>query len=185
MKSFFAVALFLCAVFPLSAGEDQFLTALTLIAQSKVEGCSICADKDGKKAVKIIDQAFIPGKTISVAGTSQFIRTAECVNNEFVLSSRPVREKKTLADGSEIELPLVTYRIHTDGDHLAGINRADFTGAEEAKPFAKFRYSKSWKGEGELVLVPYAYGDGKCFIYFPKHNTLQFQCKVVKVKTVK
>ncbi|MGL4369088.1 MAG: hypothetical protein ACRCUT_05365, partial [Spirochaetota bacterium] len=97
-------------------------------------------------------------------------------------SSRPERENAEFPDGGEGIMPLVTYRIHTDNDHLAGVDKNDYTSKENGRPFMKAKAKSSWRGEGSLELIKYPYGDGACFIYFSKTNKLQFQCRIISVK---
>jgi hypothetical protein len=182
MKKILCALLLVSVFFPLAASDDLLVSALELIGRSKADGCAICANDEGKKAIGIIDSLYKPGTRIKTSDDSFFMKTADCRNNEVVLSSRRAGEKKTLSDGTEITLPLVTYRIHTVNDHLAGINARDYTPDSLARPFKKINAAKNWKGSGELELVPYPYGDGKCFIYFSKQNILQFQCKVVSMQ---
>lgn len=181
MKKFFCAILLMSVFFPLAASDDLLVPALELIGRSKADGCAICANDEGKKAIGIIDRSFKPGTRIKTSGDVYIMKTAECRNNEVVLSSRQAEQKKTLSDGTEVSLPLVTYRVHTVNDHLAGINAKDYTPDALARPFMKINAAKKW--EGELELVPYPYGDGKCFIYFSKQNILQFQCRVVSIKS--
>jgi hypothetical protein len=167
------------------AASDPLLDALKLLAQTKTDGCGICAEKEAKKAVGILNKNFRPGMKVSVTGDTRFKVTGICDNNEFILTSVPGGTVVKQDDGTESVLPVVTYRIHTDNDHLAGVDRKDFTAAAQSRPFMKSKSKASWSGEGEIELIRFAYGDGDCFMYFPKSNKIQFQCRVISVKSLK
>ena len=169
------------AVYAMSTA-DALRQARKLLGDSQIEDCSICAEDLSKRSVKLLDQYFVPGMIIKVSDGTYFMKTDECENNEFVLSSQSGRETYIGKNDKRGELPLVTYRIHTENDHLAGAKKEDYTSLQNARPFMKINSKKDWRGTGELVLILYPYGDGKCFIYFQKQRKIQFQCKVAAVQ---
>ena len=179
----FLCFMFFCVV--LSAGENTLDKALMLLSQSKTDGCGICAEEEAKKAMKLLDQYFRPGQIIKTSDGNLFSKNDECGNNEFVLTGRPARSNVSLPDGSEGIAPLVTYRIHTDNDHLSGVEKKDYTGQPESRPFMKVRSSSSWRGAGSFEIIKYPYGDGACYIYYPRSNKVQVQCRVIAVTAVK
>ena len=186
MKKSMAVFILMAAsVVAYGASDADLLTAISLLMQSETEECGTCGNDDVKKSLKILNKNFKPGEMIPAEGGIMFVRNADCDANEFVLSNRQTREKVKFTNGADGVLPLVTYRFHADNDHLAGIDQKNYTAAEILKLLPAAKMKKKWKGEGSAELVAYPYGDGKCFIYFPKSNKLQFQCRIISLKNVK
>ena len=142
--------------------------ALDLLTQSTRDSCSICAEKNRKKAFAVLDEFYPP---------------------ETILASNEGRRLERMPDGLlelrfndyDREQPRLTFRFHTGAEHLIGIEPADYTDAAiaaevDAPPQGS---ASTVTFSGAIRIVPFAYGDGPSYLYSPSENHLQIQCQVL------
>jgi len=176
----------LISVFTVLIGTSLFASqvpmhALKIIAESRTKNCSICIKDMRKQAFAIIGRHYTPEKILLMGKSNIPLKTSECKKNEFLLSSYSSRElyKKTEKYG-RIYFPIITYKFHTGKKHLVGINKNDYTNYSSKQKLTKFiSRNKASYNKLAVRIIPYKYGDGKTFIFFPKRNVIQIQCQIV------
>jgi hypothetical protein len=141
--------------------------ALELLMESLADPCAICAEEKKKKAFKIMSRELKPGDHIRITTDCRLIRTENCEENELQISC------------SGLISPLLFFRFHTAEKHLVGISDRDFT---ESGVLNAYSRSRTDVFEGELVLVPFKYGDGPTYNFFPSSARLQVHCRILELK---
>lgn len=159
-------------------GLEPPLVPLRLLAGSLIEGCSICAESDTKKAFSMLGREYPPAAVFSSGPECAFIKTAECGKGEFVLSCYSAREPYEGPGGKKSAFPLLVFRFHTESDHLVGVAPGDFTAPDIASKIGAVRPGGSF--DASIGVVAYRYGDGTTFNYSPKENRLTVHCRVIK-----
>lgn len=146
--------------------SERPVHALSLLAKSRTDSCSICADKLRRDAFEELEQAYRPGVILASAGQGDLLRAA---GDECAL---------TLASSQDDE-PTLTFRFHTASSHLVGIAETDFT--DEALARQLLSISENTRLRARIQIVAYEYGDGATFLYSAANNRLQIQCKLLEV----
>lgn len=141
--------------------------ALDLLTQSTRDSCAICAERNRKKAFETLDTFYAAGTLITSGPERQFLREAEGSLELGVSSYRRAQ-------------PRLTFRFHTESEHLVGVDPADYTDDE----WAAHSDSTAGRGlDGMIQVIEYPYGDGPTYLYSPSENHLQVQCKVLDLTT--
>ncbi len=155
--------------------------AVGLLAKSRTETCSVCIEKSKERAFGILADSMMPYKRLS-AGRSCPLVLADRNEPELQLSCYPAALDLADEISGISEIPALAFRFHTGDRHMVGISPDDFTG----EGIADFVFSAPRDAifQGTIELVPYRYGDGPTFIYFPETNRLAIQCRIVKIETV-
>ncbi len=149
------------------------------LAGAAADPCSICAKQEMKKAFAILDKRFAPGAVIRTSGECRLVKAGNEAGNGFTLSCYP-SERLIGSLGQDDQVPQLVLAFYTGQEKLVGISGKDFTAAEPAELFRAAKPGTVF--EGELKLIPYAYGDGPAYNYFPQANKLQVHCIVVSLK---
>ena len=169
---------------PLSAEAPLPMKALERLTATDFEQCNLCIKDMQEKSFKELNKFFKPGRAFKVTGSDFFMRTGACSKDEFLRRSYARRKfYKRDMRGRDVFYPLVTYRVHTEKKHLDGMEKKFFTD-QKIKEELFGAMKKRKKVKGTLVIAPYPYGEGKAFIYFPKQNKIQVQCKVLSVDSL-
>lgn len=147
------------------APPDEFPeAALDLLTQSTRDSCAICAERNRKKAFETLDTFYAAGTLITSGPERHFIRNAEGTLELRVSSYRRAQ-------------PKLTFRFHTESEHLVGVDPSDYTDDEWA---VHSDSSTARSGlDGMIQVITYSYGDGPTYLYSPTENHLQVQCKVL------
>ncbi|RPI95978.1 MAG: hypothetical protein EHM32_04350 [Spirochaetales bacterium] len=185
MRHLFGVALF-CVLLVGDGrlqGEGKTLEPpmipFRLLAGSRIEECTICAEKDMKKAFAMLGKEYPPAAVFSSTPDCGFIKTAECGNGEFVLSCCSAREPYEGPGGKKVVFPLLVFRFHSESEHLVGVAPGDFTALDIASKVASVKPGRLF--DATIGVVPYRYGDGAAFNFSAKDNRLTVHCRVLKV----
>jgi hypothetical protein len=149
-----------------------------MLARAVSETCSICKDKEIRKAIKELNAAYAPGKMIRIpkrCGLSAVNRDEP----ELLLvpdPDCPMTDEQKAVDVSTELLPTVGYRFHTACRHLVGIAKKDFTPHQVA--------GQAFEAGGigcELEIVAFAYGDGESFLYNRYAHHIQVHCRILRI----
>ena len=141
--------------------------AFELLAESAADSCAICARDLRMRAFRILEERFRPGS---------------------ILRSDP-RIRFTMAPGSTNELmltshvggdPALTFRFHTEKDHLVGISESDWT--EESLAGLYRTAPDGAEFQGAIEIVPFDYGDGPTFVCVASSGRVQVQCRIVEIE---
>jgi|WetSurMetagenome_2_1015567.scaffolds.fasta_scaffold262799_2 hypothetical protein len=140
--------------------------ALSLLAKSRTDSCSICAEKLRKDAFEELAQVYRPGVILASAQEGDLLRVA---------GEEPELMVAAQQDGE----PTLTFRFHTVSNHLVGIAETDFTDEEVARQLLSIPVGARLRGRIEIVA--YEYGDGATFLYSTTGNHLEIQCKLLEI----
>jgi hypothetical protein len=155
--------------------EEAFL----YLAESATDPCSICAKQKVKKAFGILDKNFVPGTLIRSDGACSLVKTGS--GTDLTLSCYPsVALFESLKEGEV--MPQLVFAFYTGEDRLVGISAKDYTDRTLAESFHASKPGTVF--DGELKIIPYAYGDGPTYNYFQQANKLQVHCVIVKLTPV-
>jgi hypothetical protein len=153
--------------------------ALQLLAETTVESCSICAKQKMEKAFSIFNSRFMPGQIIKSDDTCRFVKMDAGDDNEMSLTCYPSDALiKSLKDGEM--LPKIVFKFYTPQQRLVGISENDYADKRIADLFHELKPGTVF--EGRIKLIPYKYGDGPTYNYFPQMNRLQIHCAVLELK---
>lgn len=156
--------------------------ALVLLSEAAVEPCAICAEQERKKAFAILNRTFIPHTVLTTDVGCCLVKGEGSQDLEFSLTCYPpVDGMKPLPEGAT---PVhLRFRFHTAAQHLVGISTKDFTAAAIADTYLTAAPGTIF--EGRLRIIPYTYGDGPAFNFFPQSDTLQIHCMIeeIRIKT--
>jgi len=155
--------------------------AFSLLSQASVEPCSICAEKERKKAFALLSRAFTPGQELTTDNACRLIKSVNGEEQELTVSCYPpAAVMESLPEGACP--PRLVFRFHTPQKHLVGIAPHDLTDTSLAAIFQSAPPGTVF--EGRLRFIAYQYGDGPSFNYFLKTNTVQVHCMIVHLNTV-
>lgn len=158
--------------------------AFKLLADSTVETCPLCVTQDRRKAFAILSKEFMVGRRITGDSACGFVKTKECGANEIMLACYKGREfYRDVPEKGKAYFPLLKFKSHTDGDHLVGIQKEDYTDSSVAAMLAGATPDEDF--EGEITIIPFAYGDGPAYKYNATENTLVVQCKIIRLNKKK
>lgn len=134
-----------------------------LLSASASDSCGVCEREKQADAFALADTWLPPGTVVRPApGTP--LRVIEATDHEVAVSAA------TKAP------PRLTFRFHTRDEHLIGIDPTDFT--DDAVAAAVLDGSAR---DVELVVVPFAYGEGPGFLFDAEQRRIQVQCRVRQV----
>ncbi|HQI81171.1 MAG TPA: hypothetical protein PLR71_06365 [Deltaproteobacteria bacterium] len=154
--------------------------ALKLMAAAASDPCSICAQQQLEKAFALLKERCPAGSVISTDAGCRMVKTGDG-GGELSLTCYPAAmEEESLGEGQS--LPRIVFAFYTQQDRLVGISQSDYTDTSTAE-----RYRASGPGtvfDARLRLIPYRYGDGPTFNYFPHTHTLRFHCIILEMKAV-
>lgn len=153
--------------------------ALQHLAGAAADPCSICAKQKVKKAFAILNKIFVPGAVIQTDGKCRLVKAGNDAGNGLMLTCYP-SESLIASLGPEDQLPQLIFSFYTEQEKLVGISEKDFTAQDPAELFHASKPGTIF--EGELKLIPYAYGDGPAYNYFQQANKLQVHCKIVMLR---
>jgi len=150
-----------------------------LMVEASAEPCSICAQQKLKKAYKGLNTVFAPGNAIDFDGACRLMKTGSGLDLKPACypSGTLVRSLKE----GEIP-PEIVFEFYTDEKQLVGISGNELTKDKIAEQYRKAEPGTIF--EGRIKLVPYKYGDGPAYNYFPKTNRLVFHCLVLDLRTI-
>lgn len=153
--------------------------ALVLLSEAAAEPCAICAEQERKKAFAILNRSFIPGMMLVTDADCRLLKGEGSRDMELSLTCYPpVNGMKSLPEGAA---PVhLRFRFHTAAQHLVGISAKDFTAAAIVDTYLASAPGTIF--EGRLRIIPYPYGDGPAFNYFPQSNTLQIHCMIEELR---
>lgn len=140
--------------------------ALSLLAKSRTDSCSICADKLRKDAFEELAQVYRPGVILASAREGDLLRVA---------GEEPALVLAAQQNGE----PKLTFRFHTVSNHLVGIAETDFTDEVVARQFQSI--PEGTRLRGRIEIVAYEYGDGATFLYSTTGNHIEIQCKLLEI----
>lgn len=146
-----------------------------LLAETTVEPCSICVRQKLDRAFKILDAAFAPGKVMEFGSDCRLVKTGGGLKPACYPTETSM---KSLKEG-EIP-PQVVFEFYTDEKQLVGITANDLTDGKIAGQYRKAEIGSAFVGR--IKLVPYKYGDGPAYNYFPGTNRLVFHCQVLDLR---
>ncbi len=155
--------------------------ALLLLASSAADPCSLCAEQERKKAYRILSDAFIPGQALESDDFCRLVKAGAGDDNELTLTCYPSETLKVSLNEGE-RLPEVVFRFYTLQNRLVGISEDDLTGDALAELYRASRPGRVF--EGRIILVPYKYGEGATYNYFPQTNKLLIHCRLVNLGPV-
>lgn len=150
-----------------NGGDVLPVEAFALLTESATDSCAVCARELREKAFRMLDESFRPGRFVRSDASRRFLRVAGGAN-ELILSSWP---------GGN---PWLTFRFHTADDRLVGIAGADLTNRTIADRCLSNREGAFF--HGTIEIVPFAYGDGAAWLYYPSNNHLQIHCRIVEIR---
>jgi hypothetical protein len=150
-----------------------------LLAETTVEPCSICVKQKLDKAFQNLNKVFPPGKVMEFDDACRLMKTGNSLG--LKPACHPGANVKSLKEG-EIP-PEIVFEFYTDEKQLVGIAGNDLTDEKTAGQYRKAEAGTVF--EGRIKLVPYKYGDGPSYNYFPKTNRLIFHCLVLELRPVK
>jgi hypothetical protein len=179
-----SVMLFLILSLPTSYSHALDLpeSALQLLAEASADPCSICARQEKEKAFAIMNTVFVPGQVINSDDSCQLLKGESGDENEISLTCYPSAVLlKSLKEGEK--LPQIVFRFYTPGKRLVGISDKDYTDKTTADLFRSSRPGTVYKGR--IKLIPYKYGDGPAYNYFPQTNKLLVHCVVLQLEPMR
>lgn len=146
--------------------SERPVHALSLLTKSRIDSCSICADKLRRDAFEELEQAYRPGTILASTGEGDLLRL-------------PGEEFGLMLETPQDDEPKLTFRFHTASSHLVGIAETDFTDEALARQFLSI--PEGTRLRARIQIVAYKYGDGATFLYSATNNRLQIQCKLLDV----
>ena len=172
------LALMVALVASYSYALDLPEDALRLLAEVSVDPCSICVKQKLVKAFTAMNAGFNPGLVIKSNDKCRLVKVETGDDNVLSMTCYPTDTlKKSLKEGEE--LPQLIFKFYTPEKRLVGITDNDYT----SKAMAEL-YHASKPGtvfEGRIKLIPYKYGDGPTYNYFPQTNRLLIHCVVLEL----
>ena len=144
---------------PLQANDE--ITAL--LVSSLSDSCGVCVRDKRREAFAIAEAAFAPG-TIVRGAPGANLRVVDRAELELRMGDTP-------------SSPAVSFRVHTEDEHLIGIAPEHLTPRDRA--FVIHDTPEGDVVDVTLEVVPFAYGDGTTFLFDELDNRLQVQCRVV------
>ncbi len=175
------VFLLLCIAFLGASGpagdEAPYpLESARLLAEGLTESCAICVKGLREEAFSIIEKTYPPGKIIEATAGRPFVRDPGG-QSAFLIAGH---EKRVLIrkdpKKGDIYLPLFLFRFHTAGDHLVGVERANYTDQKTAKKFTSTPPGGLF--QGKAVIIGFQYGDGPSFTYSVADNIIYIHCRL-------
>ncbi len=152
--------------------------ALALLGKSVAESCAVCVREMRAEAFAMLDDHYSPGTLLASDAGTRFTRRADAPG-ELVLArgdSAPGRLYSLEASA----MPALTFRYHTDLDHLVGVAASDRTESGVTERLAAAPAGALF--EGVFEVVPFAYGDGAAFRYSPAKQEVQIHCRIVELR---
>jgi hypothetical protein len=158
-------------------GADGFLPreALDKLGRSAESGCPDCARGLRAEAFGTLTSALPPGTRLETSPGCLLVRTPGCGPNELALTCHA--EEEAPPDGEAPAPPLVVFRFHTAGEHLAGVDPDDYTQASLDDVYRGSPGGTLFAGSVELVA--FRYGDGPAFLYDATQHRLQIHCRLL------
>lgn len=164
------------AVISSSYSQELPVAAMNMLAEAKTETCVICQEKLRKKAFAILEKELPPGKALTFSDANSLVLKQGYGAHLL----EPRNSGTTNSNNEDMEnRPGVSFRFHTDRNHLTGISRDDYTGRVMAEKLRTTR--KGVTLHGTLQLVEFKYGDGACFNFFQKQNEIIIHCKILSL----
>jgi hypothetical protein len=124
----------------------------------------VCIREKRADAFALADEWFTPGTRVQSTAQSGW----------RVL---PGGEQELYFGSPEERLPTLSFRFHTDSDHLIGIRPDQYTDEDLARRILALPPGES--RTETLEVIPFAYGDGASFLFDEEQNRLQVQCRVL------
>jgi hypothetical protein len=179
----YCMAMFLAVFAPVQAlcAMDLPYDALKLMAAAAADPCSLCAQQELKKALALLNERCPAGFVMSTDAGCRMVKGGEHGSPELSLTCYPAAgEMESLGEGQS--LPRIVFTFYTPQDRLVGIARKDYTDAAAAELYRAATPGAVF--DVRLRLIPYRYGDGSTYNYFPKTHTLRFHCAILEMKAV-
>ncbi len=173
-----AILLFLATT---GSANDTFeypLRPARMLADSFAEPCGMCVQAARKKAFRLLETGFPPGRILRASQSGLFMKAPGGSNLFFAGGG----QKRTLhlslkeEGGKDIYLPLVLFRFHTSKNHLVGVSRADYSDIAIEKKFKGLPPGTEFTGS--LRIIEFKSGDGATFTFSPVENALYIHCKI-------
>jgi hypothetical protein len=157
--------------------------ALTLLAASSVDPCSICSEQTRNKAFRMLNAELMSGRVVKTSAGCLLVGVATADGTELAPSCYPAGAPVKKKEGEEeARLPRVTFRFHTVDRHLVGVAEADFTVDGLAADYHSAPTGTPFSGVVEII--EFKYGDGPTYNYFPTSNQLQIHCRLLSLTPV-
>ncbi len=173
-----------CVVYSVMHDLEVPMLAFKALGESRVEKCGYCVKNSEKRAFRIIDDYFAPGKVFIFNGKNSeqvLLKNRFCRKGEFLSFQYKDREKGVNGKGEKFEFPLLVFYFHTDRHHHAGVNRRLFTDKSIDSIYMKPAGKKDGCFKARIKIINYPYGNGRSFIYFRKRNIIQVHCIVENI----
>lgn len=179
---FLAPAVILAFSMQVSHALDLPDEAFLLIAQAGADPCSICGEQKLKQAFAVMTAKLRPGMVVDAGSGCGLVKRDAGGSYELSLTCYPSAGLKQSVGGDQ-KLPDLVFSFYTLEKRLVGIADSDCTGAEMADVFRAAPPGTVF--EGRVRLVPYAYGDGPSFNYFPQTDRVQVHCVLLELRPLK
>lgn len=180
MLTLFVIPAFILS-FPLqgSFAFDLPDEAFRLIAEADADPCSICAEQKLKEAFALMAAGLRPGLILETDSTCRMVKRSPQDEPELSLTCYP-SAKLAGSVGGDRKPPDLSFAFYTSKRHLVGVSEQDYTDDEVAE---RFRTSPPGTVfEGKMRLIPYRYGDGPAFNYFPAAGKVRVHCVVLELR---
>jgi hypothetical protein len=151
---------------PVIVDADGFPPEITgLLTTAEADSCGVCVREKRAEAFELAELWFAPGHFVEPGATPGW----------------------RLLPGGEAELyfgdtgetsPRLSFRFHTEDDHLVGISPEDYTDPQLAVRILE--RPAGTPGTETLEVIRFAYGDGESFLFDEATNRLQVQCRVIE-----
>lgn len=151
---------------PVVVHATEFPDEITgLLSAAEADSCGVCVREKRADAFEIAGVWFAPGYLVDAGASTGW----------YLLAS----EDQELYFGEPGEAtPRLSFRFHTQDDHLVGIAPEDFTDPDlAARILAR---PPGEPGTEVLEVVRFAYGDGESFHFDEAKNRVQVQCRILE-----
>jgi hypothetical protein len=153
------------AEFPGVLASEDFPEEVTqLLTAAEADSCGVCIREKRADAFALADEWFAPGTRVqSTAQTGWHVL--------------PGGDHELYFGAPDERLPTLSFRFHTESEHLIGIQPDQYTDEDLARRILARPPGES--GTETLEVIPFAYGDGASFLFDEEQNRLQIQCQVL------
>lgn len=178
----YIVALHVCALAAVpkySHGIELPEDALGLIAQTTTDPCPICVEQKLNEAFAVMAARLQPGMALETRGDCRLRKADPGEGFELVPTCYP-SEALARSTGDGRRLPDVAFVFYPSGRRMVGVSDSDVTDERIADAYRAAPPGAVF--EGRVKLIPYRYGDGPAFTYFPRTNRVRIHCVVLELR---
>lgn len=153
--------------------------ALRMIAETTTDTCPLCVEQKLKHAFAIMAARLQPGLVLETDDSCRLRKNNPKDDLELSLTCYQAGAlRQSISDGQK--LPDVVFAFYMPEKRLVGISETDYT---DGGTIDEFRASPPGTVfEGKIRLIPYKYGDGPAFNYFPAANRVLIHCVILRLK---